>query len=475
MNKKGFTLIELIIFILVGAVFLPFTYVVFTSVVKGSMKPETALILRTIVETKMNDINNMSYDSMVSSGYTNVTSDPRFSDPQFPSAPNPYSGYQWRWEVDYVAYKDEPNPPTCADSHCKTTVSAVLSWAGGAPRKIGDYATPSDYLVSSDHHNFYRVYYSLWTQDRRYRVSEIDGASDMVRPTTANGYYYKAVQPPLWAALTRYKFGDMVRPTVANGHYYKSMAYSQWVPANTYAVGDAITVPSVQRNFIVESCNVMCAVCSSSSSQPPWPDIDLAPASESCINWRENTQTGSSPPIWRTDSIPFVDGGIRWQEDTTLRSSNSGTGPSGTTYPIFDGSLTWEPHHETTLQSNSSEPSWQPDSSVPSWRANISYGLGTMVRPTYTSNRLYMCTQAGISGGIEPWPLVWPIADAYTVLDGSAIWQEKSTITDNNVSWLRSSVYKQIKVYVAPPGCAADSCAYTFTAVSTTRDYATRP
>ena len=76
-----------------------------------------------------------------------------------------------------------------------------------------------------------------------------------------------------------------------------------------------------------------------------------------------------------------------------------------------------------------------------------------------------MCTQAGISGGSEP---SWPTADGGTIVDGAVIWQEKSTITDNNVSWLRSSVYKQIKVYVAPPGCTTDSCAYTVTAVSAT-------
>ena len=276
MNKKGFTLIELIICIIIGGIFIPFTYVVFTSVVKNSMKPETAVILWTIAETKMNDINNMSYDSIASSGYTNVTSDPRFSDSQFPSPPlpaspipNPYSGHQWRWEVDYVAYKDEPNPPTCTGSHCKTTISdySVLSWVSDVPRKVGDYATPTDYPTVPEHRSFYRVYYSLWSPNKRYNIN------DMVRPTVANDYYYKSVPPPERENAYRYRFGDLVRPKVSpNGHYYKSIEHDPWVALAQYSAGDLVTVVTsslAKRTYRLSTCKCSGFFYCRASPTPP--------------------------------------------------------------------------------------------------------------------------------------------------------------------------------------------------------------
>jgi prepilin-type N-terminal cleavage/methylation domain-containing protein len=48
--NKGFTLIELIIFIIVVGIFVPFTYIAFSSGLRGGMNPETVTTARFVAE-----------------------------------------------------------------------------------------------------------------------------------------------------------------------------------------------------------------------------------------------------------------------------------------------------------------------------------------------------------------------------------------------------------------------------------------
>ena len=465
MNSRGVTLIELIIVIIVGGIFIPLAYIAFTSVLSDSARPERAATIKAIAEAKMTDIVSGGFDSFasVNLSYRDVRGDAtntngRFSEPA-------YIGYRWRWEIDLVL------PNNCNVSPSCTAIYTAATWQNNYKYKPGDYVTPTDYLTP-DHHYAYRVYYPLWVADRRYRVSEIDGVSDMVRPVIANGYYYKAVLPPERKNTYRYNLGDMIIPSKASPvRIFKNVEHDPWKSGKQYLMNSLITVLSGKRNYKVVGCDPDCS-CTSSLPEPVWSDTDNAVVTEGCRTWQEFTFSGVSPPAVWTD--PTIDGGIKWQEDNTLKSKNSGSGPSGATFPIYDGSVTWEPHAKSTLQSASSAPAWQTDLNINQWEQNHVYFVGNTVRPTYTSSRVYMCIAAHTSGTAQP---TWPSKDAGIFPDSSepVLWQEKSCITDNNVSWIRSSAYKRITVYVAPPNCNNDSCASIFSSIIATRDYVSRP
>jgi hypothetical protein len=97
--------------------------------------------------------------------------------------------------------------------------------------------------------------------------------------------------------------------------------------------------------------------------------------------------------------------------------------------------------------------------------------------------------QTMTSGSSQP---AWPTGDSQIVFDYYVTWQEDTNpptsdfsqptwrtdnvpFVDNSVIWVRSMVYKMIRVYVTPPGCNNDTCAYIAASIITGKDYATRP
>ncbi|HBE44023.1 MAG TPA: hypothetical protein DDW17_00875, partial [Deltaproteobacteria bacterium] len=201
MNRKGITLIELVVFILVGSIFVPLAYIAFTSVVRDSVRPETAGKARFIAEAKMEDITKDAYDSIttVSTTYVAVNTDSRFTD-------SAYNGYQWRWEIIDIAYED--------DATYNTTIKVPDNWSSGRTYKAGDYAKPTNY-PTWPYNNFYRVYFEERKAGNRYAIG------DLVRPATPDGFFYKSIEPPLWKKDQPYYLGNMVKPLASNNHYYK--------------------------------------------------------------------------------------------------------------------------------------------------------------------------------------------------------------------------------------------------------------
>jgi len=470
MNKQGATLIELIIFILVGSVFLPLAYVIFNSVIINSVKPEAAATVKVLASAKINDIMNLSYDFITSSSsYTNVTTDPRFQR----TSQNPYDGYRWKWDVAYIAYQDNDG----THSHSTTIIRRPDNWKSATTYKIGDYVKPSTY-PTPPLNSFYRVYFEVRQPDHRY------GIGDLVRSTTSNTYVYKSVQPPIWRASFAFNVGDMVRPTSSNpdGPFYRMIALSPWQSWGNayYSIGDLIAENN--RIYRVKICSMFCY----QGASPPvnWPIVPGDTVWDNRIQWELLSCTpqaqisGSTEPLsWPAlgTSSTVIDGCIKWQEDTTFTTGSSVQFPTTTDYVgnITDGGITWKPISVNSLTSGSSEPSW-PSDNVSMWVSGGLYTAGTKIRPTTTrsNNHFYVCAVGGISGTSEP---AWSTVEGARITDGSVTWQEKSTVGDNNVSWIRSSPYKTIKVYIAPPNCNDDTCAYYFSSLTTTKNYTTVP
>ena len=62
-NNKGFTLIELIIFIIVGAIILPTSFIAFTSAMKYFSTPDYYVKARFYAEQKMEELTSNTYSS----------------------------------------------------------------------------------------------------------------------------------------------------------------------------------------------------------------------------------------------------------------------------------------------------------------------------------------------------------------------------------------------------------------------------
>ncbi len=168
-ENGGITLLELIVFILVGSFFIPLAYVAFTAAVKETSIPEYLVKARLIAESKMEDITSHDYASLPapSSNYTAVNTDLRFNDVS-------YQGYQWKWNIFDTAYSD-------TSGHIVTTVQVPPQWQAGT-YKIGDYVKFSGL--------FYRANYSVWQKAQPYSVGDYVIAPGAVSP---NQHAYRCI------------------------------------------------------------------------------------------------------------------------------------------------------------------------------------------------------------------------------------------------------------------------------------------
>jgi prepilin-type N-terminal cleavage/methylation domain-containing protein len=94
LSKKGFTLIELVIFIVIGAIILPASFVAFTAAIKHFSTPDYYVKARFFAEQRMENITSNAYAAgiAVPSGII------------FDAAPE--TGFQRTWSVCYVPSND---------------------------------------------------------------------------------------------------------------------------------------------------------------------------------------------------------------------------------------------------------------------------------------------------------------------------------------------------------------------------------
>ncbi len=91
MDKKGFTLIEIIIMIVMAGILLPVIVVPFATGVKESKKPEMVTTSMYLAHYKMEEFMKFRYQNAA----LNPTALTAY-------AAAPIAGYQWQWEIYYV-------------------------------------------------------------------------------------------------------------------------------------------------------------------------------------------------------------------------------------------------------------------------------------------------------------------------------------------------------------------------------------
>ena len=86
-NPKGFTLVEVIIFVVVAGVIASTIFIPLMTGLKGSMFPEKVATATCLAQYKMEEF--VAYDSSPVTPLTDYTS-------------ADISGYQWQWNISYV-------------------------------------------------------------------------------------------------------------------------------------------------------------------------------------------------------------------------------------------------------------------------------------------------------------------------------------------------------------------------------------
>lgn len=95
MNRRGFTLIETIVVIVVAGLILAAMVVPFTTGIRQSTKPEMVATAMYLAQMEMEAL--MQFDYCLSSLATGTTPMAQVAPP-----PSPFSNYQWGWTISYV-------------------------------------------------------------------------------------------------------------------------------------------------------------------------------------------------------------------------------------------------------------------------------------------------------------------------------------------------------------------------------------
>ncbi len=92
-DHKGFTLIELIIFIIIGGIFLPVSMIAFTAAMQSATQPDYYVKARFYAEQKMEELTSQSYDNLKLQVTNPETSYAAISGS---------NGFQWKWRIKYI-------------------------------------------------------------------------------------------------------------------------------------------------------------------------------------------------------------------------------------------------------------------------------------------------------------------------------------------------------------------------------------
>ena len=109
LSKKGFTLIELIIFIVVGAIILPASFVAFTAAIRHFSTPDYYVRARFFAEQKM--------EMLTSYTYTDPALNPA------PGSDTPEVGYPRTWNISYI---DSTLAPSSDVGYKKIDISVTM-------------------------------------------------------------------------------------------------------------------------------------------------------------------------------------------------------------------------------------------------------------------------------------------------------------------------------------------------------------
>jgi type II secretory pathway pseudopilin PulG len=91
MNKKGFTLIEIIVLIVLAGIIIPVIVVPFATGIRGSNKPEMVTTAMYLAHQKMEELMKFNYDRA-----------PELTPGTYTLPAPPIAGYTWQWVISYV-------------------------------------------------------------------------------------------------------------------------------------------------------------------------------------------------------------------------------------------------------------------------------------------------------------------------------------------------------------------------------------
>jgi type II secretory pathway pseudopilin PulG len=91
MNKKGFTLIEIIVLIVMAGILIPVIVVPFATGIRGSGKPEVVTTAMYLAHQKMEELMKFNYDRA-----------PELTPGTYTLPAPPITGYSWQWVISYV-------------------------------------------------------------------------------------------------------------------------------------------------------------------------------------------------------------------------------------------------------------------------------------------------------------------------------------------------------------------------------------
>jgi Tfp pilus assembly protein PilE len=292
-RRNGFTLLELIVFIVVASIFIPMAYIAFMAASRSSSNAEAIVTARFLAEKKLEDITKNTYLGLQGEQASYV------------AIPG-YSGYQWRWTIQNIAYRGRA-------THGTPTLAAPETWQASTVYRVGDYVTPSSALPSI---HFYRC-----VPRDRWRANTSYPANSYISPTTPNNRSYRATARPnfpAWQANRSYIPGDYVVPTMPNGHSYRCAVAG--TSGATEPTPWPLAGPQVDGTVTwIEDTNTL----TTGNSEPtPWPINVGDTLNDGSVTWvTEPMQSSTTEPAWPTAaSSPVNDGSLRWQESTAYKS-----------------------------------------------------------------------------------------------------------------------------------------------------------
>ena len=115
-NHKGFTLIEIIIFIVIAGIILPVILAPFATSIKESLTPEKVAKATCLAQYKMEEFTKYTYDN-IKINPISLTSYTQVDPIDFPN-------YWWQWQISYVDEKLE-NPQYVTDTKYKLILVRV--------------------------------------------------------------------------------------------------------------------------------------------------------------------------------------------------------------------------------------------------------------------------------------------------------------------------------------------------------------
>jgi type II secretory pathway pseudopilin PulG len=91
MNRKGFTLIEIIVLIVMAGIIIPAIMVPFATGIRGSGKPEMVTTAMYLAHQKMEELMKFDYSRA-----------PELNPSTYTLPAPPVTGYTWQWIISYV-------------------------------------------------------------------------------------------------------------------------------------------------------------------------------------------------------------------------------------------------------------------------------------------------------------------------------------------------------------------------------------